>query len=111
MRRLFSVLLAVAMLANLAAWPASALAEVLEHQQEQTQLFDPATAPAQPEAAHCHHGCAGHCGQHFQGQPAHAAITLRVRGVEQPLPVAHLPLSQPSLAPPFRPPLAAPTQS
>jgi hypothetical protein len=105
MRRLSFLLAAVAILANLAAWPAAALAESLEHQQEQAQLADPAGAPAEPESPHCH------CSQHLQGQPAYAAIALRVRGVEQPLPVAHIPFSQPSLAPPFRPPLAAPTQS
>lgn len=108
MRRLFSSLLAVVVLANIAAWPAAALAEVLEHRQEQTRLFDPAGAPAEPEAAHHHHGCAGHFSQHFQGQPGYAPIVLRVRGVEQPLPFAHIPSSQLSPVPPFRPPLATP---
>lgn len=111
MRRLFSTIVAVAVLANLAVWPAAALAEVLEHQQEQARLVDPAGAPAEPAGAHCQHGCAGHCGQHFQGQPGHTAIELRVRSVEKPLPGAHLPFSQPCFAPPFRPPLTAPIQS
>jgi hypothetical protein len=108
MRRLFSMLLAVAMLANLAAWPAAALAEVLEHQQEQTQLFDPAGAPAEPAGTYCRHGCAGHFSQHFQGQPGYASIVLRVCGVEQPLPFAHIPFSQLGPVPPFRPPLGTP---
>lgn len=105
MRRLSFLLAAAAMLANLAAWPSAAMSEALEHQEEQARLIDPAGAPAEPAGAHCH------CSQHLQGQPEHASIALRVHCVEQPLPVAHIPFSQPNLAPPFRPPLAAPIQS
>jgi len=111
MRRLFSVLLAVAMLANPAAWPAAALSELLEHQQEQAEFIDPAGTPAEPGTAHCHHGCAGHCGQHFQGQPGTTAIAVRDCGTELPASTACTTLPHRSPVPPFRPPLAAPYQS
>ena len=111
MRRLFSTLLAMVFLANVAVWPAAALSEVLEHQQEQPQLIDPAGMPLEPNTAHCHHGCAGHCGQHFQGQPDTAAIAIRDCGAELPTPAARTTLPQLSPVPPYRPPLSAPIQS
>jgi len=111
MRRLFSTLLAVAFLANVAVWPSAALAEVLEHQQEQVQLTDPAGTPAEPQAVHCHHGCASHCGQHFQGQPGTPALAMRDCGTERPTPIARPLVLQHNPALPFRPPLAAPIQS
>ena len=111
MRRLFSTLLAVAFLANVAVWPSAALSEVLEHQREQVQFTDPAGTPAEPQAAHCHGGYASHGGQHFQGQPGTPAIAMRDCGTERPTPTASSPLLQLDPVPPFRPPLAAPIQS
>lgn len=111
MRRLFTMLLATAMLANIAIWPSAVLAEVLEHQHEQAQLVDPAGTPVEPQAAHCHHGCAGHSGQHFQGQPDAPAMAMRECGAERPTRTARSTLLQLDPVPPFRPPLAAPFQS
>lgn len=111
MRRLFVTFLAITLLVNIAAWPSAALAEMLDHQHEQTRLVDPAGTPQDPDAAHVHQGCAGHGGQHFQGQPGVAVARTRDQTAE-PLPAAvRVAYSQPNLVLPFRPPLAALNQS
>lgn len=110
MRRWISTLLAAFMLANLAAWPAGVLAEVLEHEREGAQ-FDARTPPVEPSPAHCQHGCAGHYGQHFQWQVAaflfepRAAISAIVVATPEFFPPQHI------SALPFRPPLSAPILS
>lgn len=111
MRRLFTILLAYTLLANVTAWPAAALAEALEHQQESVQLTAPESTTPQPAQAHCAHGCAGHCGQHFQGQVSISANPSREQRTEVPAPMVHGAFLQHIPVLPFRPPLAAPTQS
>jgi len=106
MRRWISALLTSIMLANLAAWPAAVLAEVLEHEKEIAQL-EGKTQPAEPSAAHCKHGCVGHLSQHFQFQTGAVSIDLRRTvsdDVATELEVVfqkHFPVL------PFRPPLSA----
>lgn len=106
MRHWISALLAALMLANLAVWPAAALAEVVEHEHEAVQT-DPQNPPVDPSPAHCKHGCAGHYGQHFQGQVPARFFEFRVSSSlsalvrVEALPPQHIP------ALPFRPPLTA----
>jgi hypothetical protein len=110
MRRWISTLLAALMLANIAAWPAGVLAEVLEHEQEIAQ-FDTQPPPVEPLPAHCQHGCAGHYGQHFQGQVAafpfkpRVAVSASIVATPEFFPPQHISTL------PFRPPLSAPILS
>lgn len=94
MRRLYSILLAVALVTNALSWPGFALAESLEHQHEVVQAGDSDSTPAEPGAAHGHHGCAGHYGQHFQGQHTIAATHLHQRASEAPEPSIDLASAQ-----------------
>ena len=103
MRHFVSIVMTLLMLANLAAWPSLALAEVLEHDREVVGL-DAGNPPDDP-AAHCQHGCAGHYGQHFQFQiaalpcqPCAAASASKV-AIPEFFPRQHIPTL------PFRPPL------
>jgi hypothetical protein len=99
-------MMAALLLANLAIWPSAVLAEVLEHGQEAVQP-DAQNPPVEPSAVHCKHGCAGHYGQHFQGQvPALSfepptAFSDRATATPEAFPPQHVP------AFPFRPPLTA----
>lgn len=111
MRRLVSTLVAFALLANVAVWPSTALAELLAHQQAPVGFVDPVNAPATPDPAHRHHQCAGHFGEHFQGQLPAAVIGMRHRGAELPVPATPTAHPQPNPVLPFRPPLAASNQS
>jgi len=105
-RRCVSFLLAVLVMANLVVWPSGVLAEVLEHEHEAVQT-DPQSPPVDPSAAHCKHGCAGHYGQHFQGQVPTLFFACRVSTSRlvlarpEAVPAQHIP------ALPFRPPLTA----
>lgn len=105
-RRCLSFLLAVLVAANLVVWPTGALAEMLEHEHEAVQT-DPQNPPVDPSPAHCKHGCAGHYGQHFQGQVPAPFFVCRISASRsvfarpEALPPQHIP------ALPFRPPLTA----
>lgn len=98
------------MLANLAAWPVVSLAQVLEHELEQTQedARNPSTDPA---SAHCPHGCFGHYSQHFQFQTpvAQLGLPVAVSDSVSPAPGAFPPQHVPTQ--PFRPPLIAKIRS
>lgn len=105
MRRWISTLLSALLLANLAAWPAVAFSEVLEHEQEVLGL-DAGNPPAE-SATHCQHGCASHYGQHFQSQVSVIPI-VSPQTIAQTVPAAadYIPPQHfPAL--PFRPPLHA----
>lgn len=93
------------MLANLAAWPMAAFAEVLEHEREVLEI-EAGHPPAEP-ATHCKQGCASHYGQHFQGQVPAPFFECRVPASRSVLagPEAFPPQHIPAL--PFRPPLTA----
>ena len=110
MRRWISALLAALMLANLAAWPAAALAEVLEHERE-SAAFDEKSPPVEPASTRCQHGCAGHYGQHFQWHapalPFDASKTLPATAIAAPdfFPPQYIPFL------PFRPPLTTSIRS
>jgi len=67
MRRWISTLLTALMVVNVIAWPTDALAETYEHDRETIQLADQGS-PVGALHTHCNHGCAGHCGHHFQFQ-------------------------------------------
>jgi len=111
MRRLYITLLSLVLLMNVAAWPAVALAEMFDHQHEQSRLVDPSGTSQDRDSAHVHHGCASHGGQHFQGQP-NAAIAQIQDLRSEPRPAAvWVAYAQPDLNLPFRPPLAALSQS
>lgn len=111
MRRLASILVAVVLAANALAWPGFALAESFEHQHEVVEFGDSNSAPTEPGATHGHHGCAGHYGQHFQGQHAGTPALSPQGASEVPDPSIDLAAAQhvPFLS--LRPPLAALIQS
>lgn len=111
MRRLASVLIAVALAANALAWPGFTLAESFEHHHEAVEFGDSNSAPSEPGAAHGHHGCAGHFSQHFQGQHAGTPALLPQGVSEVPDPSIDLAAAQHVPPLPFRPPLAALIQS
>ena len=102
-RRFVLIVMTVLLLANLAAGPTVALAELLEHEQEQIQL-DSGKLPAEP-GTHCQHGCAGHYGQHFQSQVGVISIVSQLT-IRETVPAAtdYIP-TQHFSALPFRPPL------
>lgn len=105
-RRCVSFLLAVLVMANFVVWPSAVLAAVLEHEHEAVQT-DPQNPPGDPSPAHCKHGCAGHYGQHFQGQVPVRFFEFRVSSSLSALDRVEALPPQHNPALPFRPPLTA----
>lgn len=111
MRRWISSLLAVLMLANLAAWPSLALAEVLEHEREVVQVMVGQDQPVEPSPVHCQHGCAAHFSQHFQWQAASVCILPRPSASDSIVFAPETAFSPHVPILPFRPPLTATIRS